>query len=204
MPTITDWIMVLITAVYVIATIVICSANIKAADASREQLDEMKRQYAEEDRPIIELEFLYLQRTWYVVRFINHGKQTAQHVKIMLAQEFIDSLPEPKFRDMLEKQKAKECIIGVGQHYDLYIGSNNMRGNPKMVSLSGKISYEGRGATFTNDVFVDLKNYMTFFSSTSEDENLLNAIKKNTEELKGIKLTLQTLQKQEKGDLENS
>lgn len=178
MPTITDWIMVLITAVYVIATIVICSANIKAADASREQLDEMKRQYAEEDRPIIELEFLYLQRTWYVVRFINHGKQTAQHVKIMLAQEFIDSLPEPKFRDMLEKQKAKECIIGVGQHYDLYIGSNNMRGNPKMVSLSGKISYEGRGATFTNDVFVDLKNYMTFFSSTSEDENLLNAIKK--------------------------
>lgn len=204
MPTITDWIMVLITAVYVIATIVICRANIKTADASRAQLDEMKRQYAEENRPIIELEFLYLQRTWYVVRFINHGKQTAQHVKIMLAQEFIDSLPEPEFRDMLEKQKAKECIIGVGQHYDLYIGSNDMRGNPKMVSLSGKISYEGRGATFTNDVFVDLKNYMTFFSSTSEDENLLNAIKKNTEELKGIKLTLQTLQKQEKGDLENS
>lgn len=203
MPTITDWLMVLITAVYVIATIVICRANIKAADASRAQLDEMKRQYAEENRPIIELEFLYLQRTWYVVRFINHGKQTAQHVKIMLAQEFIDSLPEPKVRDMLERQKAKECIIGVGQHYDLYIGSNNMRGNPKMVSLSGKISYEGRGATFTNDVFVDLKNYMTFFSSTSEDENLLNAIKKNTEELKGIKLTLQTLQKQEKGDLEN-
>lgn len=114
MPTITDWIMVLITAVYVIATIVICRANIKAADASRAQLVEMKRQYAEENCPIIELEFLYLQRTWYVVRFINHGKQTAQHVKIMLAQEFIDSLPEPKFRDMLEKQKAKECIIGVG------------------------------------------------------------------------------------------
>jgi hypothetical protein len=45
---------------------------------------------------------------------------------------------------------------------------------------------------------------MTFFSSTSEDENLLlNAIKKNTEELMGIKLTLQTLQEQEKGDLEN-
>ena len=33
-----DWVMVIITGVYVIATIFICWANIKAANASKEQL----------------------------------------------------------------------------------------------------------------------------------------------------------------------
>ena len=44
MSTITDWLMVIITFVYVIATIFICWANIKSAKASKEELTEMKRQ----------------------------------------------------------------------------------------------------------------------------------------------------------------
>ncbi len=50
MPTITDWIMVGITAVYVIATILISAANIKAANATREQVAESKRQYEDKKR----------------------------------------------------------------------------------------------------------------------------------------------------------
>ena len=38
-----DWVMVIITGVYVIATIFICWANIKAANASKEQLREMQK-----------------------------------------------------------------------------------------------------------------------------------------------------------------
>ena len=101
MPTITDWLMVIITLVYVIATIFICWANIKSAKASKEELAEMKRQYAEENRPHIEVEFCYERRTWYIVRFVNHGKLTAQHVKIMLDEDFISSLPEQGFKDTL-------------------------------------------------------------------------------------------------------
>ena len=37
--------MVIITLIYVIATIRICRANIKAADAAREQLVESKQQF---------------------------------------------------------------------------------------------------------------------------------------------------------------
>ncbi len=88
MPLITDWLMVVITLVYVIATIFICRANIKSAKASKEELTEMKRQYAEENRPHIEVEFCYERRTWYIVRFVNHGKLTAQHVKIVLDEDF--------------------------------------------------------------------------------------------------------------------
>ena len=41
----TDWLMVIITAVYVVATIAICVENCKSAKASKEQLEESKRQF---------------------------------------------------------------------------------------------------------------------------------------------------------------
>ena len=41
---ITDWLMVIITGIYVIATIFICVSNYRSADASKEQLHEMKKQ----------------------------------------------------------------------------------------------------------------------------------------------------------------
>ena len=81
-----DWVMVIITGVYVIATIFICWANIKAANASKEQLREMQREFAETNKPNIELEFHYSRRTWYIARFVNRGSLSAQHVKINLDQ----------------------------------------------------------------------------------------------------------------------
>ena len=57
---ITDWLMVVITTIYVVATIVISWANIKSAKATREQLAESKRQYEDKKRlsimPYIQIE----------------------------------------------------------------------------------------------------------------------------------------------------
>ena len=50
MPNITDWIMVAITAIYVIATIVICVFNYKTAKAANLQIQESKRQFDETRR----------------------------------------------------------------------------------------------------------------------------------------------------------
>ena len=50
MPTITDWLMVGITLVYVIATIAIWFANYKSARATEKQLIESKRQFDETKR----------------------------------------------------------------------------------------------------------------------------------------------------------
>lgn len=185
-----DWAMVIITAVYVVATIFICCANIKSAKASQAQLTEMQRQFAESNRPEIEVEFHYLRRTWYVVRFVNRGEKTAQHVKINIAQSFINSLAEEAFQKELIRIKEKECIIGVGQHYDLFIGSNKFRGNPNMEPFTGTVEYESQGKSYQSDLFVDFEHYMTFFSSTTDEEDLLKSMKKMTDELKGIKQAL--------------
>lgn len=49
----TDWIMIIITTIYVIATIVICISNKRSADAAKEQTREMIKQYNENNRPYI-------------------------------------------------------------------------------------------------------------------------------------------------------
>ena len=58
-PSITDWLMVGITGIYVIATIVICIYNAKSANAARKQTEEMQRQFTEANRQIIEVELIY-------------------------------------------------------------------------------------------------------------------------------------------------
>lgn len=186
MPTITDWLMVVITLIYVVATIFICLANFKSAKVSKEELAEMKRQYAEENRPRIEIEFIYEHRMWFIVRFINHGNLTAQHVRIELDEEFIKSLPEQTVAELLLKQNYKEIIIGVGQHYDLYIGSNALRGNPNMKPIIGKITYQDEKRSYKSDIFIDLENYATFFSSTYDDPMVLE-LRNIKGELKEIK-----------------
>lgn len=50
MPLVTDWIMVGITVIYVIATILICLANFKSAKATHAQIVESKRQFGETKR----------------------------------------------------------------------------------------------------------------------------------------------------------
>ena len=185
-----DWAMVIITGIYVVATIFICWANIKTAKASKEQLKEMQRQFAEANRAEIEVEFHYLRRTWYVVRFVNRGEKTAQHVKISVAQSFIDSLPEESFQKELERLKGRQCIIGSGQYYDLFVGSNKLRSNPQMQPFTGTVEYKSQGTSYQSDLFVDLEHYMTFFSSTTDEEDLLRSVKRISEELKGIKQAL--------------
>lgn len=193
MPLITDWLMFGITAIYVIATIFICGANIKSANATREQIAESQRQFNEENRPVVEVEFCYERRQWYIIRLKNNGKLTANKVKIAFSQEFVDSLLEDSFRKACEQIKEKECIIGVGQHYDLYIGSNKLRGNPNMKPLVGKITYISNNREFASDVFIDLEHYMTFFSSDTDQSDLIKAIDHCTKELKHISNTISTL-----------
>ena len=46
----TDWLMIGITAAYVVATVFICIANFKSARATRDQVEESKREYEETRR----------------------------------------------------------------------------------------------------------------------------------------------------------
>ena len=106
--------MVVLTAIYVLATILICYYNYGATKASRDQAAEMRRQYEEDNRPYITVEFIYERKAFYGLRFSNHGKRLANHVRIQLDQTFLDSLKEPSFSEMLKRATAKNVLLELG------------------------------------------------------------------------------------------
>lgn len=189
--------MVIITFVYAVATFFICRANIKASDAAKAQLEEMKKQFDEDNRPIIEAELVFLNRVWCVLRLVNHGKRTAQHVRVELSQEFINGLPNERIKSLIEKEKGKECIIGVDQHYDLFIGDSSLKTSHDIKPICGNLSYEANGRGYSSEIFIDLERYMTFFSADTDEEKLREAINMNTKALQEIRNDLKSISEQQ-------
>ena len=185
--------MVVLTGIYVLATIFICLFNYGSAKASKDQLAEMRRQFDEENRPYITVELIYERRTFYGLRFSNHGKKVANHVRIELDQAFLDSVTEPSFKQALDKTKGKECIIGIGQHYDLFFGSNEFRKSNNKVALSGNVVYNDGKLTYTEPFSVDFDSYATIYSVNTDADDMLKELKVQTRELKGIKDALKEL-----------
>lgn len=185
--------MVVLTGIYVLATIFICLFNYGSAKASKDQLAEMRRQFDEDNRPYITVELIYERRAFYGLRFSNHGKRVANHVRIELDQAFLDSVTEPSFKQALDKTKGKECIIGIGQHYDLFFGSNEFRKSNNKVALSGKVVYNDGKLTYTEPFSVDFDSYATIYSVNTDADDMLKEIKAQTRELKGIKDALKEL-----------
>ena len=169
----TDWLMVILTSIYVIATIVICWTNIRSTKTMQEQLVEIKNQYEAEYRPYIEVELIYEKRAFYGLRFVNHGRKIANHVSIELSQDFLNHLSNSEsFKSRLEAQRNRRCIIGVGQHYDLFFGSNECRHKCKDLTIDGKVTYDNGNKNYEDKFLIDFSNYATFFTLASDIEEL--------------------------------
>ena len=187
-----DWIMVLITLVYVIATIFICRANFKSAKASEEQLKEMRKQFESNNRPYIEVELALEKRIFYAFRFVNNGNVVANNVNIKLDPDFIASLEEP-MKDLLIKQEGKKCIIGAHQSYSLYLGKCNFLKGKGISPVNGKIIYFANGKEYEKPFSIDLESYMTIFSVNSDYEDMIEVLKKQNSVLEELKNSVEKL-----------
>ena len=194
MPTITDWIMVVITIVYVIATIFICRANIKSAKAAQKQTEEMQRQFYATNRPNISVEVVYLKRAFWVLRFTNNGTQTAFNAKIVLDDTFISSV-EDEIQPILKENNGRVRTLGVNQSYDLYFGTNEFRILTPKENIRGTITYRGYDSSiYSEDFEIETENYATFFSVKSEMEDIIGRLDKQNNELKNIRYTLERIE----------
>ncbi len=180
----------LVTAVYVVATIFICRANINSAKATRDQLAEVKRQYEEEHRPYISYQFIFERRTFYGMRFTNHGRRVANHVKILLNEDFLKSLGTSQFVEPLKVLKDKEFSLGIGQSYDIFFGADEFRANPHKKPISGEILYQDMKVTYQESFEIDFAKYGTIFSVNTPADDFHEDMKKVVAELKKISSAL--------------
>ena len=143
MPMITDWLMVAITSVYVIATVFICIANIRSAAAARKQTEELQRQFYATNRPIVTVEVIYLKRCYLGLRFTNHGSLTAFNFMVKINDEFINSLQDATYKGYMKNNQNSVRTIGVGQSFDIFFGESNYLRQKDKVPIIGKMQYNG-------------------------------------------------------------
>ena len=124
MPTITDWLMVGITAVYVIATIFICWANINSAKATREQVAESKRQFDEANRAFVVVSFEIIRSGLATLCVQNCGNRIAQNVNVHVSPEFLENMVDESNKKHLKKMSESTFSIGINQRWYICIGSH--------------------------------------------------------------------------------
>lgn len=155
---------VIITALYLAATIVICVFNGKSAAAAREQTEEIKKQFYAVNRPVLTVDAVFLRKNLLALRLKNEGNQTALKTQVILQEDFINSLPEKKFRDYLENESERTRTVGVGQNYDMFFGSDAYIALENKKPIIGQIEYTGiSGLTYTDDFEIDIESYLEFY-----------------------------------------
>ena len=67
-----------------------------------------------------------------------------------------------------------------------------------MKPVEGTVTYQANGQKYSDDIFVDFENYMTFFSTSTGQDDLLKAIEDNTSEIKNVGNELKHMNNKEK------
>lgn len=183
----TDWLMVIITAIYVVATIFICIFNGKSAkaahdqtEASRQQTKEMIDQYNAVNRPIVTVRFDIIRSGLMCFIIENEGPQPAKDVKVVINQKFIDNISNSDERKMLADLNNATFFLASKQKLTVLLGGNSAFSDIAKEIAKIDISYNG----YTEHTEIDINQYrfLLIYNSPVEDiSQHLKKIKENEE-----------------------
>ncbi len=177
-----DWFMVAITAVYVVATIVICVFNGKSAKAAKEQtetakqqIEEMIRQYNEANRPIVVVRFEIIRSGLLCFVIENIGPVAAKDVRIQINEEFIANLEKVDKQTHLREESEATLFLSSHQRFYFMIGGQLEFKEIAAVTAKFDISYNGQ---YNEHTEIDLWQYRFMLVYNSELEDISQHLKK--------------------------
>lgn len=180
----TDWLMVIITAIYVVATIFICIYNGKSAKAAKEQtevariqIDEMIKQYKEVNRPYVTIRFDIIRSGLLCFVIENEGPLPAHDVRIKINKEFIDNINDVSDRTPLEELNEARFYLASKQKITVLLG-----GQPSFTNISQEIAkidiiYDG----YNEHTEIDINQYRFLIVYNSSVEDISQHLKKMKE-----------------------
>lgn len=185
----TDWLMVIITAIYVIATIFICVFNGKSAKAANEQTEaarnqtkEMIEQYNAVNRPFVTVRFDIIRSGLLCFLIENEGPLPAHDVRIRINKEFLDNVQDKDDRNRLEELNGASFYLASKQKLTVCVGGQPSFSNISKEVAKFDISYDD----FNEHTEIDLNQYRFLMVYTSPVEDISQHIKKIKEEDKAF------------------
>lgn len=189
----TDWIMIGITSVYVVATILICIFNYRSAKATKEQVSESIRQFKESNRAFVTITFEIIRSGLAVLHIQNHGKQIAKDVHIQVSQAFMRNMTDLSDRKNLETLSNSTFSLGIGQSWYCLIGSHLQLKQMSKEILHLNFSYSDYFNIYHESTDIDLKQYFWSLIYDSPIEDTYKEMKKIPEDLESINKSINNL-----------
>lgn len=154
-----DWILVALTAVYVIATIFISLSNSRSSKAIKEQISESQKQFIDENRAFVNIDFEIIRDDLYTLKVMNHGKRTASNVRVVIAEDFLGVLKSPHCKEHMELLNESAFSIGIGQSWYINIGSLKDYNSLKQKPITIDLSYSDCFSEYNEKRIIDLSQY---------------------------------------------
>lgn len=184
----TEWIMVIITGIYVVATILICVFNYRSAKATRDQVAESRRQFEESNRAFVTVNFEIVRNGLAVLRIHNRGKRIANNVKIRISDEFVNNIPD--FRDSIIKLNNSSFILGIEQSWYICMGSHIELEQMGKQIMHIDIMYSDSKSDYSQQLDIDLTQYFWSLIYNNAFSDLYSQAKETNKYLKSIESTL--------------
>lgn len=174
----TDWLMVIITTIYVVATIIICRSNWISAKAAKKQTEEMLLQYKESKRPIISISFNMIRSGLCCFCIENVGESPAHEVNVSVNDEFIEVLPGGRGKSAIQELKKSHLFIASKQKFTVSVCGRADFKNVMKVKAKFDVTYD----EYTEHHEIDLSQYAYMLDYESPFEDISQNIKKIAEQ----------------------
>jgi hypothetical protein len=170
----TDWLMVVITAIYVVATIAICVINWKAIRLSRNQIEQS-------NRPIVTIHFDVIRSGLMCFVIENEGKTAARDIAIRINDSFVENLPDAKMREDMRRLLSSKFYLASGQKLFITLDSQLHFDEVSSEVALIEISYGGK---YETEASIDISQYSWMLVYRSAADDSVQHLKKISESLK--------------------
>ena len=154
-----NWILVIVTAVYTIATVAICIANWKSASAAKRQAEEMTRQYQDSIRARIAIRFDKKCPTDRNIVLKNVGKQDADGVRLTVDREFMEELNKAWPENLLKVAASSTIHIAAGQEFWVFVGFASTIDRLKTTNAKLLVRYRAENSAYEETAEIDFSQY---------------------------------------------
>jgi len=174
-----------LTLTYVLATVIICYFSMRAEKATKNQTEEIKKQFDETNRPYIEVDFICIENLCGL-NIENIGTRPATNIKVAVNEEFVEENKKLWAETSLKYINSIDIQLGVGKKWFCAICrlEETSKFN-KILKITTNYEYENR--TFEEYSEINLSHY--------EGLSPLHLVKNKTYDTKGVENSLAKISK---------
>lgn len=154
-----NWILVVVTAIYTVATIVICWANWRSSSAAQKQIETMILQYHDSKRARIAIRFDKKTPNDRSIVLENVGKEDADEVTMSIDEEFINALQTIWPNNLLRIGISSTIHIAAGQEFWFFVAFASDIKKMKTTKTTVRVRYKAAGKYYEEVANIDFSQY---------------------------------------------